>query len=112
GNVKEEHPAGGVAHRAAILVLGGALGGARAARRRHGDQPDPGMDQRPAQFLAQRLLQLVAELRQSGVLLSDRPVRAARRRLHPAARLWDLSAADAADPLAALDDRRLSARMA
>src|SRR5258708_39294434 len=101
-----------MAHRPPLLVLGGALGGARPARRHLGDELRPGMDQRSAQLLAQRFLQRAAELRRGRLLPSDRLVRPARRGLYRAAGLRDIFAADAADTLASVDDQRLSERMA
>src|SRR5260370_21459834 len=101
-----------MAHRPPLLVLGGALGGARPARRHLGDELRTGMDQRSAQLLAQRFLQRAAELRRGRLLPSDRLVRPARRCLYRAAGLRDIFAADAADTLASVDDQRLSERMA
>src|SRR5215831_5040556 len=79
---------------------------------RRGNELGPDMDQCTAEFLAQRLLQHTAEVRRSRILLSNWPLHRAGWRLHHSGDLWPLLSADAADPLASMDDGRLFAGMA
>ena len=67
-----------LADRPALLVLRRPLGRARPAGGGADAELRPGVDQCPAQFLAQRFLQHVAGIRSAGILPADRHIRGAR----------------------------------
>ena len=95
-----------------VLGLRGPPRRLGAPDRRHLPHPHHGVHQRPVQPVEQRVLQRAAGAEPVGVLQPARARHLAHRGVHPARGLPALPQPDAPDPLAALADGSLSARVA
>ena len=95
-------------HRRSLFPLGGRPGGPHPARHGHRAAAVPGLAERPLQRLVQDLLRRAAEQGLGHLHLAARRVQRACRLLHRQRRVSDLSAAMAADQVAALAHHALS----